>query len=163
MFRKTSSVIAAILLALSSYVPVSAQFAQVDMIRQLRETQAIMRQYAQTHDHFPSSTSELDEVLSNLANNVSPTKPESTATIQSTGPYRSFGNFVASVDYSNVPMVNGIPQVQGYINAPVNKVVVGSNGSDQCWGWISNVDGKPLTLDNGPAYFVETIKNKGSN
>ncbi len=156
MFGRSKSVLAAILLSAGLMIapcPAKAQFGELDMVRQLHEAESVMKEYSKTHDHFPNCDAEFDDCLKTLRKKINNAASDSTATIQNNGKYRTFYQFSACIDYSDVPIVNGVPKPGDFIVAPPNSIVINTNGSDMCWGWLAGLDGKPTIVDGSPVFF----------
>lgn len=133
-----------------------------DLPRQLRESGRLIREYSKKHDHFPASTSEMDELLLDLYKNVSMTAPDSRVQVKSDGRYRNFYNFSMGVDpaFKSIPLVNGVPQINSLPNFPAGHIVIMTDGQDECVGWAAGEDGRPMMQNDSPVFFYETIATK---
>ena len=163
-------VAAAVALASSLGLPQSANAqvnigaGQSDLIRQLKDVEAAMRDYSTTHDHFPNCQSESDECLRMLYKRVALSDADSTVFPQSNGAYRCYFQFAIGVDpsYKSIPIVNGVPQIPASYVAPGGKIVIMTDGDDECVAWASSASGQPLVItpNSGPIYFQLKIKPK---
>ncbi|MBX9567554.1 MAG: hypothetical protein K2X77_01610 [Candidatus Obscuribacterales bacterium] len=137
---------------------------QSDLMRQLRETGTIMKEYASTHDHYPNTTDEMDNCLKMLYTKVSMTTPDSTVQVQQNGRYRTFYQFAIGIDpsYKSTPIVNGIPQPDQSLSMPASTIVLMTDGQDEIVGWAAGIDGKPMVPDQGkgPIHFYNKIEPK---
>ena len=156
-------------------LPVTAQTPQIanpaalglaDLFRQLREVGNAMKQYGSSHDHYPRSTEEIDECLRSLYKSVSMSDVSSAETPRSDGQYRVFHNFAMGVDpsYKSIPIVNGLPQVPDSYVGPGAFIVIMTDGDDECVGWATSDNGRPLKMEQAgsPVYFSHKIKSKES-
>ncbi len=143
-----------------------AALGLADLFRQLREVGTAMKNYGNSHDHYPRSTQEIDECLQSLYKSVSMSDVSSTDTPKSDGQYRIFHNFAMGVDpsFKSIPTVNGIPQVPDSYVGPGGFIVIMTDGDDECVGWASSDNGRPLKMEQAgsPVYFSHKIKAKGS-
>lgn len=138
---------------------------QSDLIRQLRDTGAAMKEYAKTHDHFPNTESEYDDCLRMLFKKVSLTAADTTVVPKSVGRFRCYYQFAIGVDpsFKSVPIVNGVPQIPDNYNAPASTVVIMTDGNDDCVGWVAGNDGRPVVMEGGPIFFDAQIKPKDAS
>lgn len=136
---------------------------QTDLVRQLKDTGALIREYASKHDHFPSSVSEIDEFLMQAYKQVNLTVPDSRVQIASNGKYRTFYQFAMAVDpsFKGIPIVNGVPKVPESYVAPASTIVLLSDGQDEMVAWAASETGKPASQDgNSPLFVYEQIEKK---
>lgn len=137
--------------------------AQADSIRQLRETGQYFREYAKKHDHFPNSTSEMDDSLQALFKKISMVSSDSRVTISSNGKYRTYFQFNIAVDpsWKTIPIVNNIPQMPSNFLGPLNGIVIMTDGNDEVVCLATDGGGNLLTSDgNNPLYEYVTIEPK---
>lgn len=148
-----------------SQVNISA--GQSDLIRQLKDTESAMKEYADSHDHFPNCQSESDDCLKMLFKKVAMSDPDVSIYPQSNGAYRTYYQFAIGVDpsYKSIPIVNGIPQVPASYVAPGSTIVIMTDGDDECVGWAASASGQPLVItpSAGPIYFQIKIKPKAQD
>lgn len=133
---------------------------QSDLMRQLRETGTIMKEYASTHDHYPNTTDEMDNCLKMLYTKVSMTTPDSTVQVQQNGRYRTFYQFAIGIDpsYKSTPIVNGIPQPDQSLSMPASTIVLMTDGQDEIVGWAAGIDGSPWFRTRAKVPYIFTIR-----
>ncbi len=135
---------------------------QQDLIRQVREAAAAMRQYRLTHDHFPQLQPELDDTLMTVFKRVSMTPGNTTIVPQSRNNYRIYYQFAIAMDPSirSLPLVNGqVVKFPNSWNAPAGSIVLLSDGQNQFVAWAAGQDGTPISdpTTNIPLIIYETI------
>lgn len=133
---------------------------QTDLMRQLRETDAAMKDYAASHDHFPNCASEFDDCLKMLFKRVNLATADTTVTIQTNGKFHTYYQFAIAVDpsFMVMPVVNGVLKMPDYYYAPAGTVVILTDGGQNCMGWVAGNDGRPVVLQGGPIFFKQEIK-----
>lgn len=139
---------------------------QADLVRQLRETGSLMKEYAATHDHYPNSPEEMDSCMKMLYSKISLSSPDSTVQVVPNGRYRTYYQFAIGIDpsYKSIPIVNGVPQVDSSMTMPASTIVMMTDGQDEIVGWAAGVDGRPIVMEQGkgPMHFYNKIEPKDS-
>ncbi len=144
-------------------LPCHAQMGvgQSDLIRQVREAAAAMRQYRKTHDSFPQLQPDLDDALMAVFKHVSMTPADTRLVPQSVNTFRTYYQFAIAYDPSirSLPVINGQIKVPSSWIAPANSVVLLSDGENQFAAWVAGFDGKPINdpTTNIPLIIYETI------
>lgn len=138
---------------------------QQDLIRQVREAAAAMRQYRLTHDHFPQLQPELDDALMTVFKRVSLTPGDTTIVPQSRNTYRTYYQFAIAMDPSirSLPLVNGqVVKFPDSWNAPAGSIVLLSDGQNQFAAWAAGQYGTPINdpTTNIPLIIYETVDPK---
>jgi hypothetical protein len=137
-------------------------FGQEDLIRQVRETAAAMRQYRKDHDRFPELQPELDDTLKTVFKRVSLSQADTTIVPQSRNNFRTYYQFAIAVDpgIRSLTVINGQIKPPNSWNAPPNSIVILSDGQNQFAVWAAGMNGSPINdpTTNVPMIIHETIE-----
>jgi hypothetical protein len=168
---RISAALAAIFLTVVFACMAQAQFnggmglGQFDLIRQVRQSAEALRQYRQSHDHFPRQQAELDEALLTVFKQVAIARPNTTVFPQSNNIFRTYAQFAIAYDPTIhlIPVINGQIQIDNAWTStwsmPVNTIVMVTDGNNQFVVWAAGADGKPLQdpNTNTPMIIDETV------
>ncbi len=133
-----------------------------DAQRQLRECSVEVREFGRKNGHFPLMGNEQDDFLKTLYSKISMGSADTRVLVKQDGKYRTFYHFAIAQDpsFQSVPIVNGIPQIPATMTGPANSIVILTDGVDDCVGFATNEDGKPISGDGGVLYFSEVLEKK---